>query len=189
MLEIYLFRHGETEWSKTGKHTGLTDIPLTKDGVIQAKNLVKLVKGVEFNEVYCSPLERAKETCKALYLLDNAVITSDLLEWNYGDYEGMTSKEIHKSDPNWTIFNSDPKNGETSESVRNRAEKMQKLIRGKKGKIAIFSSGHFLRCFGAHWLGFPVTYGRYFTLSTASLSILSFEHGNQVIKSWNNLPC
>ena len=190
MLEIYLFRHGETEWTKSMKHTGLTDIPLTENGIKQAKNLSKLVKGVEFDSVYCSPLERAKETCNALNLLDKAIITPDLLEWDYGDYEGLTTKEIQKTHPNWTIFNADPKNGETSKSIRDRADRLMKiLLKQKDGKIALFSSGHFSRAFGAHWLGFPVTYGRYFTLSTASLSVLSFEHGNQVIKSWNNLPC
>ncbi|MCH9812063.1 histidine phosphatase family protein, partial [bacterium] len=173
MLEIYLFRHGETEWSKSGKHTGLTDLPLTKEGVEQAKALAKLVKGVKFEAVYCSPLERAKETCKALKLLDSAIINSDLLEWDYGSYEGKTSKEIQKFHPGWTIFNADPIGGETSEQVRDRADRLMKELLKYDGKIALFSSGHFLRCFVAHWLGFPITYGRFFPLSTASLSILS----------------
>ncbi|MCH9621397.1 MAG: Acid phosphatase [Chlamydiia bacterium] len=188
MKELYLFRHGETEWSKSGQHTGLTDIPLIDEGITQAKALKKIVKGLTFNKVYCSPLTRVKSTCEYCGLLDKAIINSDLLEWDYGDYEGITTKEIHKIDPNWTVFTKDPKNGETSYEVEVRADRLIKEALKQEGRVAFFSSGHFSRSLIARWLNFPVSHGRYFALSPASYSILSFEHDYQVIKSLNNLP-
>lgn len=188
MLEIYILRHGETEWSKSGQHTGLTDIPLIDEGVKQAKALKKALSGIEFDKVFCSPLLRAKQTCQQCGLLDGAVINSDLLEWDYGDYEGMTTHQIHNSDPSWTVFTKDPKNGETSMQVEARADRLIEEAKKYDGKIAFFSSGHFSRALAARWLGFPVSHGRYFKLSPATFSILSFEHDYQVIKSWNNVP-
>lgn len=189
MLEIYLLRHGETKWSKSGQHTGLTDIPLTEDGEKQVENLYKTIKEIKFDAVYSSPLQRVKRTCEICHLLQDAIITKDLLEWDYGEYEGLTSKEIHLTDPAWTIFTKDPKKGETAHQIEERADRLiAELLKHKDGKIALFSSGHFLRSFTARWLGFPVSFGAYFTLSTATLSILSFEHGNQVIKTWNSVP-
>ena len=187
MAEIYLLRHGETQWSKSGQHTGLTDIPLTDNGIKQSLDLKKMIAHEEFEAVFCSPLERAKQTCKNCNLLDKAIITNDLLEWNYGDYEGITSKEIHEHDPKWTIFTKDPPNGETSIQVANRADRLIKESSKYEGKVAFFSSGHFLRALAARWLGFPVSFGAYLTLSTASLSILSFEHDNRVIQEWNSI--
>jgi len=188
MLKIYLIRHGGTAWSKTGHHTGLTDLPLTEEGEKECKELYNKIKHVDFNTVYCSPLQRAKKTCELCHCMDKAIITSDLLEWDYGDYEGMTSQEIGLIDPCWTVFSKDPKNGETSHQVGLRADRMIKEILTLDGNIAIFSSSHFLRAFVARWLGFPVSCGMYFTLSTASHAVLSFEHTNPVVERWG-VPC
>jgi probable phosphoglycerate mutase len=188
MLEIYLIRHGETAWSKKGHHTGLTDIPLTEDGKKECRALYQKIKDIHFDTVYCSPLIRAKQTCEICHLLEKATISSDLLEWNYGDYEGMTSKQIHLIDPNWMVFSKDPRNGETSHQVEARADRMIGELLKLDGRVAIFSSGHFLRAFAARWLCFPVSYGMYFSLRTATHSILSFENGNQVIESWGIPP-
>ena len=188
MLKIYLIRHGETAWSKLGHHTGLTDIPLTDDGKKESEVLYHKIKGLNFTAIYCSPLQRAKQTCQICHLLEKAQISSDLLEWNYGDYEGKTSKEIHLIDPGWMVFTKDPKNGETSHQVGIRADRMIKELLKCEGNVAIFSSGHFLRAFAARWLCFPVSYGMYFKLSTASYSVLSFENENQVIETWGITP-
>ena len=188
MKKLYIIRHGETEWSKSGQHTGLTDIPLIDEGIDQAKCLKKALKGLEFDKVYCSPLQRVKETCEIAGFLDNAIINSDLLEWDYGAYEGLTSKEIHKTDPTWTVFTKDPKNGETSYQIEQRADRLIEAAKKEEGDVAFFSSGHFSRALIARWLNFPVSHGRYFALSPASITILSFEHDYQVIRSMNNLP-
>ncbi len=188
MLEIYLIRHGETAWSKVGRHTGITDIPLTEEGKKECEGLYRKIQDIKFNTIYCSPLERAKQTCEICHLLDKAQISSDLLEWDYGDYDGMTSKEVHLTDPNWTIFSKDPKNGETSHQVGVRADRMIKEVLKLEGKVAIFSSGHFLRALAARWLSLPVSCGMYFAFSTAEHAILSFENGNQVVKSWGIPP-
>lgn len=186
MQKIYLLRHGQTEWSKSMKHTGLTDIPLIEEGVHQADTLFSAIKDIKFEAVYCSSLQRAKQTCERCKLLQEAIIDDDLLEWDYGDYEGITSKEIHKTNPGWTIFNQDPKNGETAAQVAKRADSIILKALSHKGDVALFSSGHFLRSLGARWLSQDVSFGAYLTLSTASLCVLSFEHDNQVIHSWNN---
>jgi broad specificity phosphatase PhoE len=185
MLTIYLVRHGETKWSKALKHTGLTDIPLTEEGEGQVSHLYEFIKNITFEKVFCSPLIRAKRTCEICNLLKDAIITNDLLEWDYGKYEGLTSSEIHKMDPNWSVFFKDPKGGETSLQVQKRADHLMEELLKLDGNVVLFSSGHFLRAFTARWLSFPISYGAYFMLSTASLSVLSFEHGNQVITSWN----
>jgi broad specificity phosphatase PhoE len=185
MLTIYLLRHGETKWTILGKHTGLTDIPLTQEGEKQVSNLYEVIKNIPFEKVFCSPLVRAKKTCEICHLLEGAIITNDLLEWNYGDYEGLTSQDIHKTDPNWTVFSKDPKGGETKASIAKRADHLIEEFLKLDGNVALFSSGHFLRAFTARWLKFPVSFGEHLLLSTASVSVLSFEHNNRIIKSWN----
>jgi len=188
MVEIYLIRHGETKWSLSGHHTGLTDIPLTDNGIAQAKALQSAISKVPFKLVYCSPLQRAKQTCEVCNLLDRAIINSDLVEWDYGDYEGLTTKQIHEIDPNWSVFTKDPKNGESFHHVQMRADRMISELQKLDGPVAVFSSGHFLRVLASRWCGFPTSYGRYLLLSTASISVLSIESDIQVIKHWNVLP-
>lgn len=179
-------RHGETEWTKSGQHTGLTDIGLTKTGEQQAKKLGKSIHNVQFDHVFCSPLKRVRDTCELAGLSKQAIIDPHLLEWNYGDYEGLTSAEIHQTDPDWTIFTKDPPHGETAREVEHRADEVIDQILELSGTIGVFSSGHFSRVFGSRWLKLPVSYGQYFTLSTASKSLLGFEHDHPAIATWND---
>jgi len=183
--KIYLIRHGETEWTKTKQHTGLTDIPLTEEGCIQAEWLKERLGQKKFKKVFCSPLKRAKETCEISGYLKQAAIDQDLLEWDYGDYEGKTSAEIHKTDPHWTIFSKGAPNGESIGDVGTRAQRMIAKVRDISGDVAIFSSGHFLRSFVAKWLHLPISEGKLFLLSTASISVLGYEREQPAIVSWN----
>lgn len=184
MKQLYLIRHGETEWARTGKHTGLTDIPLNEQGKNQALLLGKRIQGLNFNHVFSSPLIRALETCTLCGLKPE--LNSDLVEWNYGDYEGLTSSEIHKTDPHWNIFTHGAPNGESIENVKSRICHLLKRVESLQGKIALFSSGHFSRAFASQWLGLPIAAGQNFSLSTASFSILGYENQKQVLKLWND---
>ena len=185
--QIYLVRHGETEWSKNGRHTGLTDIPLTENGVSQAKHLGQRIKGQPFDYVFASPLKRAYDTCCLCELEGQAKITDALLEWNYGDYEGKKTVDIHQTQVGWNIFEHGAPNGETTEDVTKRADDFIKELEALEGTIAVFSSGHFSRALTVRFLGFPILEGRHFMLSTASLSILSYEHGIPALQLWNDI--
>jgi len=180
-MKIYLFRHGETEWSVAGRHTGLTDLPLTEKGIAEAKCLRM---GMQFDKVMTSPLKRAKETCILAGYEKEMIVEPALVEWNYGDYEGKTSKEIWEGNPGWTIFNQDPPNGEKAEEVGKRADLV--ISKCSQGVTAIFSSGHFLRVLAARWLGLAAADGRYLVLSTASRSLLGSEHKSPAILLWND---
>lgn len=184
---VYLLRHGETAWSLSGQHTGLTDIPLTRNGRKEARVLKKSLKGVRFDHVLCSPLIRARETCDIVGYETEAVFDRDLVEWDYGDYEGLTSEEIQKTNPGWTVFTCDPPNGETSKEVEARADRVIQKVLNLEGTVAIFSSGHFSRVLGARWLGLPYFYGGNLLFSTGRKSILGFEKGLQAFVSWNSL--
>jgi len=184
MIEIYIIRHGETEWTRNGKHTGLSDIPLTELGEMQAASLGKRIEKIKFSHVFLSPLERVKQTC-AICGLDGRV-DKDLLEWDYGAYEGMTSKEILKAVPNWKIFTHGAPGGESIEDIIKRADRFIKKIKDLEGKIIIFSSGHFLRTFTMRWLKIALENGTRFPLSTTSLSILGREKDMESIKLWND---
>lgn len=184
--QIYIVRHGETEWSKSGKHTGLTDIPLTENGVRQAKQLGKRLQSLSFDHVFSSPLKRAFETCKLCGLGDQATITDALLEWNYGDYEGVKTPEIHQTDPGWNIFEKGAPHGESVADVENRADTFLNQLSSLEGTIALFSSGHFSRAFTTRFLKLPLSKGRHLMLSTASLSILDYEHGQPALFLWND---
>lgn len=184
--EIFLVRHGETEWSKLGKHTGVSDIPLTENGLREAKKLgEKLLQKESFEVVYSSPLLRALETCNASGYGDQVKIDNDLMEWNYGIYEGVPTTEIRKKIPNWTVFTHPVPNGETLEEITIRADRIVSKLRNVQTKALLFSSGHILRILTARWLGLQGKEGACFTLSTNSLSILSYERENPVIKLWN----
>ena len=183
---IYLLRHGETEWSKSGKHTGLTDIPLTQNGEKQAIALGDRLSSINFDHVFCSPLIRAKETCRLANQLDKAIITPDLLEWNYGDYEGVTSKDIAKKDPNWNLFINGSPNGESLEDIKKRYQHLADILKPLSGNIALFSSGHFTRSFTVLYLNLALQEGLHFPLSTGSVSILGQNHGYPALNLWND---
>ncbi|MEM1283067.1 MAG: histidine phosphatase family protein [Chlamydiota bacterium] len=182
---VYICRHGETEWSLSGQHTSVTDLPLTSKGVQQVKGLASRLERIEFAQVFCSPLLRAKQTCEIAGLLDLAVIDDDLFEWRYGDYEGLKTVDIRKSVPEWSVFTHGCPGGESTQEITERADRMVEKIRLVQGDVAIFSSGHFSRVLTARWLGLPVITGRHFILNTGTLSVLTYERENPAVKMWN----
>lgn len=185
-MRIHIFRHGETQWTKSQKHTGWTDIELSPQGREEAKSLGKSLINTSFDHVFASPLKRVKETCELAGYGKQMRIDSSLLEWNYGSYEGLTTEEIRKSDPDWTIFTKDPPNGETKREVTIRIDMLLESLRGLKGEIALFSSGHISRVIAARWLELDASFGSLFYLSTASRSMLGFEREKPVILLWND---
>lgn len=188
--QIYLIRHGKTVWTETHQHTGTSDIPLTEEGRKQAKNLANELSSLSFSKVFVSPLIRSIETCEIAGLLAQATITPDLMEWSYGDYEGITTREIQKTNPHWNIFKDGAPHGESPADVALRADNLIQKIREDNGTIALFSHAHFLRIFAARWLGLAPVYGAYFYLSTATISILGYEHSEKepIVKLWNYTP-
>lgn len=183
--QVYLIRHGETEWSLSGQHTGITDIPLTENGRKVAKQLKPVLAKESFALVLTSPLQRARETCELAGLGERAEIDRDLMEWNYGEYEGLTSREIREKAPGWLLFNDGCPGGETPEQVGDRADRIIARARGDQGNVALFAHGHLLRVLAARWLGFPASAGRHFLLDTGTLNILSYYQGSPAIKGWN----
>ncbi len=185
---IYLARHGETAWSLSGQQTGLADLPLTEHGERNARRLEERLRGVTFAKVFTSPLRRAMRTCELAGFGAAAEIDRDLLEWNYGEYEGRRTAEILADRPGWQLFCDGCPGGESPKDVSTRADRVVKRIREVDGGVLVFSSGHFLRVFAARWLGLDVAIGRYFLLSTASLSVLGYEHGRSepAIRLWND---
>lgn len=186
---VYVARHGETAWSLSGQHTGRTDLPLTANGERNAKRLGERLKGLTFAKVFTSPLQRASRTCALAGFGGGAVVDADLVEWDYGDYEAKTSAEIHARRPNWDLFREGCPAGETPAQIDERADRVVQRIRAVTGNVLLFSSGHFIRVLAARWLGLgPGCVGRYFLLSTASLSALGYEHSlsHPVIRLWND---
>jgi probable phosphoglycerate mutase len=183
--KIYLIRHAETEWSLSGRHTGITDIPLTKKGEQEAVGIKKKLKNHPFELILCSPLKRAKSTCEIAGLLPQAQIDSDLAEWNYGDYEGLTSQEIWKASPSWDLFSDGAPHGESLADICARANSILTKIKKITGDVALFSHGHFLRAIATCWLQLPIQQGRLFSLSACSLSILGFEKKQPALFLWN----
>ena len=188
IFSIYLARHGETAWRLTGQHTGVTDLPLTERGERNAVRLGERLAGLIFAKVLTSPLQRAARTCELAGFGDVAEVDRDLVEWNYGDYEGLRTAEIHTKRPDWDLFRDGCPNGESPKQIGARADRVVNRVRAIKGNVLIFSSGHFLRVLAARWLGLEPAAGRYLMLSTASLSALSYEHGpsNPAIQFWND---
>jgi broad specificity phosphatase PhoE len=184
---VYLARHGETEWSLSGQHTGLTDLPLTPHGEELALKLKKRLEGMSFARVFTSPLQRAARTCALAGFGDVAEKMPDLVEWDYGDYEGVKTADIHKERPDWDLFKHGCPGGESVHQVTVRANRVIEKLREGGGDVLCFSSGHFLRALAACWLGLGAAGGRYFVLSTTSLSALSYEHNmdEPVIKLWD----
>lgn len=185
---VYLARHGETAWSLSGQHTGLTDLPLTDNGKNNAVRLGRRLKGLTFVKVFTSPLQRASVTCKLAGFGEVAEVDPDLLEWNYGEYEGLTSKEVHAQRPDWQLFRDGCPGGESPGQVAARADRVINRTREIDGNVLLFSSGHFLRVLAARWLALPALGGKYFLLSTASLSLLGYEHDltEPVVRLWND---
>jgi broad specificity phosphatase PhoE len=188
---IYLARHGETEWSRSGQHTGLTDIPLTPQGDENARRLgARLAKIKEpFSLVLTSPPQRARRTAELAGFGDRAVLEPDLYEWNYGKYEGRTSADIRKERPDWQLFRDGVPGGESLAAVGARADRVIARVRAANGNVLLFSSGHILRVLGARWCGFDALAGQSFFLGTASLSALGYEHklNEPVVRLWNDM--
>ena len=182
---LYLVRHGETEWSASGRHTGWTDIPLNENGIEQAEKLGERLAGYSFAAVFSSPLARALETCRIAGLGDVAVIDSDLREWNYGEFEGRTTDEIRAETPGWTIWTTRVTSGESAEDVGRRADLILGRVLEIDGAVAIFGHGHALRVLAARWLGLEPTAGALLELSTATISRLGWERERRVIELWN----
>ncbi len=185
---IYLARHGETVWSLSGQHTGLTDLPLTERGERNARRLGERLMGQLFAKVFTSPLQRAARTCELAGFGAVAEIDRDLVEWNYGQYEGVRTAEIHKQRPDWQLFRDGCPGGESPDQVGARADDVVCRVRAVQGDVLLFSSGHFLRVLAARWLGLEPGAGRYFLLATASLSALGYEHNRSqpVIQLWDD---
>jgi broad specificity phosphatase PhoE len=185
---VYLARHGETAWSATGRHTGLTDLPLTERGERNAKSLRERLAGLVFAKVLTSPLQRALRTCELAGFGAAVKVDPDLVEWNYGDYDGLRIAEIRAKRPGWQLFRDGCPNGESPEQVGARADRVVRRVRAVKGDVLIFSSGHFLRIFTARWLGLEPFAGKFFMLDVASLSTLSYEHdlSSPAIRLWND---
>ena len=184
---VYLARHGETAWSLSGRHTGLTDLPLTERGEDHARQLGERLRGLTLGLVLTSPLQRAARTCELAGLGAEARIDHDLVEWNYGDYEGRTSVEIRAGRPDWELFRDGCPGGETPDQVGARADRVVGRLRAIAGDAVLFSSGHFLRVLAARWVALEPAAGRCLALDTASLSALGYEQrrARPVIRLWN----
>ena len=185
---LTLVRHGDTEWSLSGRHTGWTDIPLVESGRRQAAQLGRRLGGTSFGLVLSSPLSRAFETCRLAGLGEQVTTDPDLREWNYGDLEGRTSDEIRQSMPGWTIWSGPVPGGETGDEVGQRADRVIARALASGGDVAIFAHGHLLRVLAARWLGLAAQDGALFELGTATLSQLGWERERQVIELWNEPP-
>jgi broad specificity phosphatase PhoE len=185
---ICLARHGEAAWSLSGQHTGLTDLPLTTRGECNARRLGERLKGLEFAQVLTSPLQRAKRTCDLAGFGSWAEVDHDLVEWNYGEYEGLRTADIHAKRPDWELFRDGFPGGESFEEIAARADRVVDRVRGIGGAVLLFSSGHFLRVLAARWLALETQGARYFLLGTASLSTLTYEHNpsEPPIGLWND---
>lgn len=185
---VHLARHGETAWTLTGQHTGTTDLPLTDRGERDARRLGKRLWGLRVERVFASPSLRASRTCELAGFGNRAEVDPDLAEWNYGDYEGLQTTEIQAKRPGWHIFHDGCPGGESPVEIGERADRVLKRICAIQGDVLIFSSGHFLRVLAARWLGLDPGAGRFFLLSTSSLSALGYENDRSqpVIRLWDD---
>jgi len=184
-VTVVLVRHGETEWSSSGRHTSYSDVALTPQGCVQATDLAARLQDVDFSLVLTSPRQRARATCAFAGLEPRAEITDDLAEWNYGDYEGRATTDIRAEVPGWTIFRDGAPGGETADQVAARADRVLARAVEAGGVVALFSHGHFLRVLGARWIGQPATAGAWLGLDTATLSCLGHEREQRVLRVWN----
>ena len=183
--EVWLVRHGETAWSRDHRHTSTTDLPLTDVGVEVAHGLAGRLGAVGFDLVLTSPRQRARRTAELAGFGDRAVVDEDLVEWDYGDYEGITTLEIRETVPGWTVWTHPSPGGETAEQVTERLDRLVGRVRGVPGRVLLFGHGHALRAFTARWIGQPVNEGRNFVLDTATISVLGYERDTPVVLRWN----
>lgn len=184
--EVVLVRHGETEWTLSGQHTGHTDIPLTDRGREEARALAAKLAGRSFALVLTSPLVRAAETCRLAGLGGHARERDELMEWNYGAYEGRRTPDIRKEHPGWTLWNDGVPEGETAAQVATRVDRVIVELRSTPGDAAVFAHGHVLRVLAARWLGLDPAAGRFFALDPATISILGYERETPVVRGWNH---
>jgi probable phosphoglycerate mutase len=184
-VAVVLVRHGETEWSRTGRHTSYSDVALTPHGCDQARELARRLAGVDFSLVLTSPRARARTTCEHAGLASRVEVTDDLAEWHYGEYEGRTTEEIRAEVPGWTIFRDGAPGGETADGVAARADRIIARATAAGGVVALFSHAHFLRVLGARWIGQPAAAGAWLGLDTATLSCLGHEREQRVLRVWN----
>jgi broad specificity phosphatase PhoE len=188
---LYLARHGDTDWSESGQHTGRTDLPLNKKGEQRARQLAPLLSSIQFARVFCSPLQRATKTCALAGFGDVATREPDLLEWDYGRYEGKVTKDILSERPGWKLFRDGCPEGELPQDVAARARTFILKARSVEGNVLAFSSGHIIRMIAACWLGLPPIAGALFNCFPASVGTLGFAHGNfdePILKTWNLSP-
>ncbi len=183
--QVLLIRHGETKWSLSGQHTGISDIALTENGRQVAARWRPLLTARTFELVLTSPLQRARQTCQLAGLGEHAQIDRDLMEWDYGRYEGLTSQQIRSERPGWMVFRDGCPEGEPPEQVAERVDRVIAKVREVKGDVALFAHGHVLRVFGARWIGLDATAGSHFLLDPATASVLSAYRGVPAIKRWN----
>ena len=184
-MNVFAIRHGETEWSLGGQHTGTTDIPLTDKGRPLAERMRPALAREAFALVLSSPMQRSRETCALTGLGDKAVIDADLAEWNYGQYEGLTPKQIQERRPGWLIFRDGCPGGESPEQVGVRVDRVIERARAAQGDVALFAHGHVLRVLAARWIGQPAGSGQHFLLDTGTLCILGYYHDIPAVKAWN----
>ena len=184
-MNVFAMRHGETAWSLSGQHTSTTDIPLTENGRRLAQRMRPVLATNAFELVLCSPMQRARETCALAGLGDQAVIDPDLAEWNYGEYEGLTPKQIQDMAPGWLIFRDGCPGGETPDQVGARVDRVIARLRAVDGDTALFAHGHVLRLFVARWIGLPPSAGQHFLLDTGTLSVLSYYYDLPAVRAWN----
>jgi probable phosphoglycerate mutase len=182
---VYVVRHGETEWSLSGQHTGVTDIPLTENGRAVARQLKPILAEPSFTLVLTSPLSRARETCELAGLGGRAVLEPDLKEWNYGEYEGLTPKQIHAKAPGWMVFRDGCPGGETPAQVGARVDRVLARVRAAPGDVALFAHGHVFRVLVARWIGLAPGAGQHFLLDTATLNVLGYYRDSPAVKIWN----
>jgi broad specificity phosphatase PhoE len=184
-MEIVLARHGETEWSRDGRHTGRTDIPLTENGRRQARALGRALAEWRFERVVSSPLERALDTCRLAGLGDAVETSDDLLEWDYGEYEGVATPQIRESRPGWYLWRDGCPGGEQPQDVGRRADRVIAAVADCEGDVALFAHGHVLRVIAARWLGLGPEAGALLALGTATISVLGYEREARVVRRWN----
>ncbi|TWU46850.1 histidine phosphatase family protein [Rubripirellula reticaptiva] len=187
-LRLYFMRHGETEWSKSGQHTGRADIPLTANGQQEARRLGERIRSITFDHVLVSPLKRARQTCELAACSEGAETEPDLIEWDNGDYEGQTHADVDTQRPDWNLFRDGCPGGEMPDEVSARADRLIRRLKKLDGNVALFAHSHIGRVLGARWIELPVQVGEHLILNTASLSILCYQHEDSnvpAIESWN----
>jgi broad specificity phosphatase PhoE len=183
--EVVLVRHAETEWSRSGRHTGRTDLPLTAPGRALAGSLGGGLARWHFRLVLVSPARRARETCRLCGLDDHAVVREDLHEWDYGDYEGLTTAQVQRRRPGWSLWHDGCPGGESPQAIAARADGVIAALDAAAGPIAVFSHGHMLRVLGARWIGLAARQGAHLRLATGAICVLGYEHGERALASWS----